>query len=498
VTAFPWGPAAAVVALVAGIFAGEARGGSAAVPVLLVAGVAATVALVARNRAVRVMLLLVVVGLVGAAVMQRGLHGVDRSPLTAAVEGEQDATVTVTLVDDPDAARFAMRVLARVDARDGRDAGGRRVLVRASGDVAARLRILEAGDGTTLRGWFGPLDGFDARWRWQHAVGAFHATALLRVTRARAPILRVANSVRDFVLRGTRGLAPVDRALLAGFLLGDTRGVPPSLTDDFRAAGLSHLTVVSGENVAFVLALVAPVLRRLSLRGRLAGALAVLVLFGTMTRWEPSVLRAVVMAVVALVAGHLGRPVHGVRVLALAALLLLTADPFLVHSVGFVLSCAASLGITLLARPIAARLRGPAWLREVLAVTLAAQIAVAPVIIPVFGSMPLVALPANLVAVPLAAPLTVWGLLAGVLGGLTGNVAPVVPRLLAVPTTGLLHGLVTVAEVAGSIPLAVDGRAAWGIVAVVAGATAFARCRRVRTCAGAAPPSAPPGSRPSI
>ena len=483
-TSTPWGPAAALVVLVAGILAGEARGGGAAMGVLAVAAVTATAAWVVRSRTVRAVLLLAAVGLVGAALMQRALHGLERSPLAAAVIREQSATVKVTLLDDPDSARFATRVLVRVDARNGHDAGARRVLLRASGDVAARLRILAAGDGATLRGWFAPLDGFDTRFTWRHAVGSFHASKLLRVTHARAPLLRVANALRDFVLGGTRGLAPVDRALLAGFILGDTRGVPSTLTDDFRAAGLSHLTAVSGENVAFVLALVAPVLRRCSLRGRLVGALSVLVLFGTMTRWEPSVLRAVVMAAIAVLAGHLGRPQHGVRVLVLAALLLLAADPFLVHSVGFVLSCAASLGITLLARPLAARLRGPAWFREVLAVTLAAQLAVAPVIIPVFGSMPLVALPANLVAVPLAAPLTVWGILAGVIGGLTAGWAPAVPRLLAVPTTALLHGLVTVASVAASVPLAVDGRAVWLIVAASAALTALVWWQRSRARAG--------------
>ena len=88
-------------------------------------------------------------------------------------------------------------------------------------------------------------------------------------------------------------------------------------------------------------------------------ALAVLVLFGTMTRWEPSVLRAIAMASIALVAGYLGRPTAGLRVLALAAIVLLVADPFLLHSVGFLLSCGASLGIAVLARPIADRLPRP-------------------------------------------------------------------------------------------------------------------------------------------
>jgi competence protein ComEC len=442
------------------------------------AGGAGVVACSTRWGGVRVVLGVVAFGLLGTAVMQRALHGVAVSPLGAAVERSEAADLRVTMLDDPDASRFSMEVLARVDSADDHDAGNRRVLVRASGDVAARLRLLEAGDHAALRGWFAPLDGFDARWRWRHAVGTYHATTLRAATHATAPLARIANAARGLVLRGTQGLAPVDRALLAGFLLGDTRGVPRELTDDFRAAGLSHLTAVSGENVAFVLALVAPALRRLSLRGRLVGAVGVLVLFGTMTRWEPSVLRAITMSVVALLAGHLGRPLHGVRVLLLAALVLLVADPFLVHSVGFALSCAASLGITLLARPIEARLRGPRWLGEVLAVTAVAQLAVAPIVIPVFGAMPLVALPANLVAVPLAAPLTIWGLLAGVTGGVVGGWAPIVPRLLALPTAALLHGLVTVASAGAAVPVAIDGRAAWGMVATAAAAGAFVGHRR--------------------
>ena len=148
----------------------------------------------------------------------------------------------------------------------------------------------------------------------------------------------------------------------------------------------------------------------------------------------------------------------------LAAIALLLVDPFLVHSVGFVLSCAASLGIALLARPIAARLRGPAWMREVLGVTAAAQIGVAPVLIPVFGSMPLVALPANLVAVPLAAPLTIWGLVGGCRRR-AGRVrsSPGVPRLLAAADrrAAARADLRRRPRPPGS-RCAVDGRAAWG------------------------------------
>ncbi len=418
--------------------------------------------------------------LLGAAVMQRALHGLTVSPLAAAIAAHADARVVATLVDDPDAGRFDTRVLVRVDSFDGRTAGGRRVLVTGSGDVAGQLRILSAGESLVLRGWCTELEGFDLRWRWKHAVGEVHATEIVGVGPARAPLDRAANGLRRLVLAGSTHLQPVDRALLSGFLLGDTRGVPPELTEQFRAAGLTHLTAVSGENVAFVMALFAPLLRRAGLRGRVVLALVVLVAFGTMTRWEPSVLRAIAMATVALLAGALGRPTTGLRVLVLAATALLLVDPFLVHQVGFLLSCGASLGIALFSQPITARLRGPMWMREVLGVTAAAQIGVAPVLIPVFGSMPLVALPANLVAVPLAAPLTMWGLIAGVAGGLARPVSPAIPRLLELPTVGLLHALISVADLAARVPVAIDGRAAWGLIALGALLAAAHHARRLR------------------
>src|SRR5262249_1718303 len=154
------------------------------------------------------------------------------------------------------------------------------------------------------------------------------------------------------------------------------------------------------------------------------------------------------------------------RVLVLAVIVLLLVDPFLLHSVGFGLSCGATLGIVLLARPIARRLRGPEWVRDTLGVTAAAQIGVAPVLIPVFGTMPLVALPANLLAVPLAGPLTMWGLAAGVVAGLAGGSAPAFASAVQLPTVGLLHAVIAIADVASRVPFAVDGRTLWAIVAI--------------------------------
>ena len=117
--------------------------------------------------------------------------------------------------------------------------------------------------------------------------------------------------------------------------------------------------------------------------GSAVAALVVIGFFATVTRFEPSVLRGERMAGLAAVAEASGRPASGLRLLSLAIAGLVLVDPFLVWSIGFRLSVGASLGILLLARPIADRCPGPAWLAEALGVTTAAQLGVAPVAIPV-------------------------------------------------------------------------------------------------------------------
>ncbi|HEX6310086.1 MAG TPA: ComEC/Rec2 family competence protein, partial [Acidimicrobiia bacterium] len=429
---------------------------------------------------------LVAVALLGVGVTQRAHDGLAHSPLAAPVEERAEVVVRATLIEDPRGGPYTARVLARVHvfaidpASTTTSAGGRTVLVTAAGDVGPRLRLLAAGDRVELAGWLAPLEGFDRRLRWRHAVGRLDATELVSFDGGRSPLARVANALRALVLRGSDYLPATERSLVAGFLLGDTRGLPRTVEEQFRAAGLTHLLAVSGANVAFVLIVVSPVLRRLGLRGRLLGGLLVLLVFGTMTRWEPSVLRACAMAACSMLALHAGRPTAGLRALALAVLVLLLADPFLVHSVAFLLSCGATAGIAVLGAPLSARVPGPPWFGDVLGVTLAAQLGVAPVLLPVFGTVPLVALPANLVAVPLAGPLTIWGLVSGVAGGVVGEWWPGGARLLQVPTTLLARAVLAVADVASGAPFAVDGRGAWGLVAAGAALAAAGRARGAR------------------
>jgi competence protein ComEC len=370
------------------------------------------------------------------------------------------------LVGDP-AERFgAVQVEVRL--------GGRRVEAWARGEAARRLRPRLAGEQVRLRGRLRAPSAGARDW-----LATRHIAARLEVDHVGAwaeasPAFRAANVVRRRLDRGARPLDPDRQSLLLGVVLGDDRDQPESLRADFRASGLSHLLAVSGQNVAYTLALTGPLLRRLGLRGRLVATMAILGFFALLTRWEPSVLRAAAMAALACTVATIGRPSTRLRLLALAVAGVVLVDPLLVHAVGFQLSVGATLGITLLAGPLLARLRGPRWLAEALAVTIAAQVGVAPVALPVFGAIPLASLPANVLAVPAAAPLTAWGLTGGLAAGLVG--APF-DELLHLPTRVLTWWLAGVARWGAGLPLGAVGTGHALVLAGVVLATAAGRAK---------------------
>ena len=196
------------------------------------------------------------------------------------------------------------------------------------------------------------------------------------------------------------------RALLAGFLIGDTSHISDSDIDAMRRSGLAHFVAVSGSNVALFLALLAVAAGPLAVGPRRRAALGLLALpvYVAATRFEPSVMRAAFMAGIALVGRLVGMVLEAWQLLALAVTVLLLGDPFLVSNVGFQLSVAATMGVLVGARwPVGGSVG------RALVITLGAQVAVAPLLLLHFGTVPLLSPLVNLVAAPLVAGSTAIG-----------------------------------------------------------------------------------------
>jgi len=382
----------------------------------------------------------------------------------------------VTLLDDPAPAPGGVKVVVRID--------GRHVEAWAQGVAAFEVGRRLAGEQLAVSGVIRPVP--EARRRrdaHRHVVGRL-AIGVVHGAGSGSPLHRTANWLHRTLARGARSLPLSERGLYLGFVVGDTRLLGVDTAALFQRVGLTHLLAVSGANVAFVLAAAAPLLRRLRMRGRALGALAVIGFFATVTRFEPSVLRASAMAALAVLAQASGRPASGLRLLALATTALVILDPFLVWSIGFRLSVGASLGILALAAPIGRRCPGPRWLAEPLSVTAAAQIGVAPVAIPVFGGLPVAALPANLLVAPVVGPLMMWGLVAGTIAGALGERAA---GVLHVPTHLLISWVRLVARGTDALPSASIGAPAATASAAVVLVVIAVRWRRLRRRLGSPP-----------
>ncbi len=239
------------------------------------------------------------------------------------------------------------------------------------------------------------------------------------------------------------GYAGPQRArLLCSMVFGSRLARPdPRLIEAFRASGTLHLLVVSGSQVALLVVLLAW-LSRLMVHplARVAGIVAgvgLVAFYVQLCGVEAPVVRSALGGILALAALLGARASPPENALALAALAMLVANPLGLFDVSLQLTFAAVAGLLLLAPAL--RLPPLPWgLTSIASATLAAQLAVAPILASLFHTVSVAGLLANVLAVPLAAVITIFTF------GLTPLVLawPALARLLAWPLVWLSDALV--------------------------------------------------------
>lgn len=356
-----------------------------------------------------------------------------------------DVDTVATLVSDPEPVGRGTRVILSVD--------GRRVESVTYGATAAGVAGLHRGESVRAIGRVREAPESRRRRLWlRHVVGVFEVESFedpIGGARARSRTLeRSANAVRDVMARGTRSMSDEDAALFSGLVYGDDSRQSAEMTARFRESGLAHLTAVSGQNVGYLLTVLAPLIRRRGRWARLSLTIVALVWFAVLTRVEPSVVRAAGMAAVAALALAIGWRPRAVDVLAICVIVFLLVDPFLVWSVGWWLSVAGTFGLVTCTPAIHRTVRGPRSrcrrLADWMAPTIAAQLGVLPVSVAVFGWPNALALPANLLAAPVAGVV----MLVGIPTALVAGSVPALAEPLMVAPSVAVRWVDSVARVA--------------------------------------------------
>lgn len=264
-------------------------------------------------------------------------------------------------------------------------------------------------------------------------------------------------SVKHTLIIGLERAFPEPYAALSeGLLLGEKQSLGDKLYDAFRKAGVVHIIVLSGYNVSIVIESV--LFLSLLFLPRLAGfgVAGVFVLaFAVMTGGSETTIRATIMAFLMMVARILRRPAAALRGLMIAAAVMALVNPFVVlYDLSFQLSVLATFGLILFADGIAQFLTflpKKFGLREVVATTLAAQVAVLPLLVLSIGAVSLVFLPANaliLAPIPLA-------MLLSFLAALVSLALPSLGAFLAFPAYIILAYIITLAQFFGTLPFSI-------------------------------------------
>lgn len=214
--------------------------------------------------------------------------------------------------------------------------------------------------------------------------------------------------------------AKQEHSIVDALVLGVTDDIDDEIRMDYASTGVIHVLAVSGLHVGVIYGVIIFFLKRFnrSRQGKWLVALfsmAILWGYAFVTGLSPSVLRAVAMFSVALIAGPIQRKPNALNTLGVSAFVLLLLQPSMILSVGFQLSYAAVLGIIVF-YPVLNRLRGKQkgrltrWLWQMTCVSLAAQLLTFPLTLYYFHQFPLYFLLANLVAIPAGTLLLIGGM----------------------------------------------------------------------------------------
>lgn len=238
---------------------------------------------------------------------------------------------------------------------------------------------------------------------------------VLRIPEASNPLLVLR---QKFLALYKKYLPEPHAALLSGIVLGTKSSLDFDFFEKLKKTGTLHIVVASGGNIALfagsILAIFAPFIGR---KKALVAALVASWFYVVLVGLQPPIIRAALMASIAFAAQALGRENDALRALLISAGVLLLWKPLWLLDAGFQLSFAATAGILFFFQPLNRLLKKlPVIFRQNLATTLAAQIAVSPILFLSFGQISAVAPVTNTLVLWTVPSIMVGGIVVGLFG----------------------------------------------------------------------------------
>ena len=314
---------------------------------------------------------------------------------------------------------------------EGRLAGQRIIAFFQKDSAIGDVQRLAVGDGVRVVSRLKPItnsrrlqNGHFDYVRYQHIHGVVARTYINKDSWKRSRVSMRRLGVMQRVLIGMRSardrllshnekhnMSESAYAVVAAMTMGDRSGLTRELRQSYAASGASHVLALSGLHLGVIYGLLSLIFvhRRMRVLGQVLAMVAIWA-YAALVGMPPSVLRSATMLTIFAFVVLTGRRQVSLNTLAFAAVVQLVVSPLSLWDVGFQMSFLAVLGIVMLNMRLGnvetpaciGRGRVIGWVWSLVKVSLAAQLAVAPLSMYYFGTFPCYFLLTNLVAIPLA------------------------------------------------------------------------------------------------
>ena len=296
-------------------------------------------------------------------------------------------------------------------ANGGAQGRGGSAMPGAFGETAHTITLPREGERVALVGELEPLPkGEDRGSFWDYLEDEDVRAVMWQIRKLRVldPPPKMSEgltALRTALMEYFAPLGERSQALMGALVFGERGGLTRAEKQEFADVGIIHMMAVSGMHVVIFCGIAFWFLSFSGLGRRLTYPLVcvLLFIFAGLCSWTPSVLRAVFTLYVFVLLSYVRARSAPLDVLLMVACILLFFAPSLIGNAGFLLSFAATAGILLLASPLKQALdflRVPGFIGGTLAVSLAAQFAVAPILIIFFERLSIVSPLVNCVYVP--------------------------------------------------------------------------------------------------
>lgn len=216
-------------------------------------------------------------------------------------------------------------------------------------------------------------------------------------------------------------------AIVKGIIFGDGSDIEEEIQENFRISSISHILAVSGMHVSYLVIGMQLFLKSIiGKRKTRFVTIAFLISYMFITGFSPSVVRASIMNILLIGGEILYRKNDSWTSIAISLFLILIYNPFLIENIGLQFSYIGTMGIMILHKSIFKflkniKIKNRKWkykfnrkvilfiskIKEILAVTLSAQLAIFPIMIYHFNLLGVYFLISNLLVSVIIGPIII-------------------------------------------------------------------------------------------